>query len=87
MNPTTDAPVQRSDLEKPEMEVLRMSWVRHADDAAGLPHILASHSLNGEALRARVALYRTIMFGPSELSRSEREAIAVRVSSVNGCHY
>jgi AhpD family alkylhydroperoxidase len=32
-------------------------------------------------------LYRTVMFGPSELTRVEREAIAVKVSAVNGCHY
>jgi hypothetical protein len=33
-----------------------MSWITHDDDAAGLPHILACHSLNREALRAQVAL-------------------------------
>ena len=28
-----------------------MTWVKIADDAAHLPHVLASHSLNAEALR------------------------------------
>jgi alkylhydroperoxidase family enzyme len=74
-------------LAGPTMEVLPMSWVSHAEDADGLPHILASHSLNQAALRAHVALYRTVMFGPSGLTRVEREAIAVKVSAVNGCHY
>lgn len=64
-----------------------MTWVDQADDAAGLPHVLASHSLNRDALRAHLGLYRTIMFGPSGLSRAEREAIAVCVSAANDCHY
>lgn len=64
-----------------------MAWVRHAPGAERLSHIIASHSLNGEAMRAHLALYRTVMFGPSELSRVEREAIAVAVSAINECHY
>jgi len=50
-------------------------------------NILAVHSLNPAALRAHYDLYRTLMFGPSELSRAQREMIAVVVSSVNRCHY
>jgi alkylhydroperoxidase family enzyme len=64
-----------------------MTWVRIAEDAEGLPNILASHSLNRPALDARVALYRTIAFGPSGLTRAEREAIAVCVSAANECRY
>jgi hypothetical protein len=51
------------------------------------PNILASHSLNADALTAHVRLYRTIMYGESRLWRSEREAIAVCVSAANGWHY
>ena len=64
-----------------------MTWVETATDAQGMDHVLASHSLNREALEAHLALYRTIMFGPSGLSRIEREAIAVCVSAANDCHY
>lgn len=64
-----------------------MTWVTQSRDAAGMDHILASHSLNPEALNAHQHLYRTIMFGPSGLSRAEREAVAVTVSAVNQCHY
>jgi alkylhydroperoxidase family enzyme len=64
-----------------------MSWVTESPDAAEMDHILASHSLNPDALRAHLHLYRTIMFGPSGLSRAEREAVGVTVSAVNGCHY
>jgi hypothetical protein len=43
--------------------------------------------LNPAAQRAHIGLYRTIMFGDSPLSRGEREALAVCVSSANNCHY
>lgn len=62
-------------------------WVETAGEAGAMDEILASHSLNREALRAHVALYRTVMFGPSGLTRAEREAIAVCVSAANDCHY
>jgi alkylhydroperoxidase family enzyme len=64
-----------------------MSWVKRAAGAESLPNILASHSLNSQALEAHQRLYRAIMFGESSLTRSEREAIAVAVSAANDCHY
>ena len=64
-----------------------MSWVEMSPDIAGNAHILACHSLNPDALRSHLALYRTVMFGDSELSRAEREAMAVCVSAANDCHY
>jgi alkylhydroperoxidase family enzyme len=62
-------------------------WVKTAPETEQLDHVLASHSLNRDALRAHVDLYRVVMFGPSGLSRAEREAIAVDVSAANDCHY
>lgn len=62
-------------------------WVRRAEGTASLDNVLACHSLNPEALKAHLFLYRTIMFGESPLTRSEREAIAVAVSAANDCHY
>ena len=64
-----------------------MTWVRTTPESVSMAHILASHSLNPAALEAHLALYRTIMFGESPLSRVEREAIAVAVSAANDCHY
>jgi alkylhydroperoxidase family enzyme len=49
-----------------------------------LDHILEIHP---ESLLDHYALYRTSMYGPSPLSREEREAIAVVVSAVNDCFY
>lgn len=64
-----------------------MTWVKTTEGSRSLAHILASHSLNPAALDAHVRLYRTIMFGESPLTRVEREAIAVVVSTANDCHY
>lgn len=64
-----------------------MTWVSTGEEQADLPHILRSHSANREVLRGHVQLYRAVMFGPSGLSRGEREAMAVAVSAVNDCHY
>jgi len=63
-------------------------WVRHGEGAERLPQILASHTANPDALRARLGLYRTVMFGDSPLTRAEREAmaVAVAVSRTNDCH-
>lgn len=64
-----------------------MTWVEIAPDAAGTDHIIVSHRLNPEAQAAHLRLYRAVMFRPSGLSRTEREAMAVCVSAANDCHY
>jgi len=50
-------------------------------------NILTIHSLNPASLRAHYDLYKVSMYGPSELSRAQREMVAVVVSAVNRCHY
>ena len=50
-------------------------------------NIVKAMSLNAGTLRASMDLYGAIMFGPSELSRAERELLAVVVSCTNDCHY
>lgn len=50
-------------------------------------NILAVQSLNPSALGAHYDLYRAVMFGASELTRAQREMIAVVVSTTNRCHY
>lgn len=53
----------------------------------GVAHIIGVHSLHPAAMEAHLELYRTLMFGPSPLSRLEREALAVVVSAANDCFY
>ncbi len=50
-------------------------------------NIVKAMSLNVDTLRASMNLYRAVMFGRSELSRAERELLAVVVSCTNDCHY
>src|SRR5687768_3405317 len=50
-------------------------------------NIIKAISLRPRALRAMLDLYREVMFGRSELSRADRELLAVVVSRVNDCHY
>lgn len=80
-----------------------MPWIRWIDEGEasgplgeiyarratrhGVDHILKIHSLNPESLEHHYALYRHLMFGPSGLSRAEREMLAVVVSATNDCFY
>lgn len=50
-------------------------------------HILRAMSPAPHVLEASVGLYRAILFGPSELSRAQREMLAVVTSRANDCHY
>lgn len=50
-------------------------------------NILKVQSLNPGALRASMQLYRAAMFGPSGLSRADREMMATVVSWANRCFY
>ena len=65
--------------------------LRQYDDArrrAGrVFHVVKIQSLNPRALEASTKLYLTLMYGPSRLSRVEREAIATVVSRASDCFY
>lgn len=50
-------------------------------------NIVKSMSLRPSVLRQSMELYRAIMFGPSALTRQERELLATVVSATNECHY
>ena len=50
-------------------------------------NIVKAMSLRPGVLRRSIALYQGIMFGPSGLSRQERELLATVVSRENDCHY
>ncbi|MEX0692038.1 MAG: carboxymuconolactone decarboxylase family protein [Gemmatimonadales bacterium] len=62
-----------------------MAWI--AVPPSPHANILAVHGLHPDALAAHDRLYRVLMFGPSELTRVERETIAVAVSAANDCFY
>lgn len=58
-----------------------------AEPWGGVDNILKIHSLNLPSMRAHQDMYVTLMRRKSELSRPQREMIAVVASSMNRCHY
>jgi uncharacterized peroxidase-related enzyme len=66
---------------------LREEYDAAIERAGKVFNIVKAMSLRAPVLRAAMGLYREIMFGPSELSRAERELLAVVVSNANTCHY
>ena len=53
----------------------------------GVDNILKIHSLNVKSLKTHFDLYAHLMRGKSDLSRAQREMIAVVASAANHCHY
>ena len=49
--------------------------------------ILKVMSRSPGALKISMKMYTTVMFGNSDLSRGQREMLAVVVSAANHCHY
>ena len=53
----------------------------------GVDNIMKIHSLNVPSLKAHNLIYGTLMRGRSDLSRAQREIIAVVASVANHCVY
>ena len=67
--------------------VLKRHYDKLVEPWGGLYNIMKIHSLNPRSLKAHFDLYKTVMHGRSDLSRIQREMIAVVVSAENQCHY
>ncbi len=52
-----------------------------------VPNVLQAYAFDEKKLRAFSDMYNDLMLGESNLSKLEREMIAVAVSSVNHCYY
>jgi len=66
---------------------LKKMYDKLTEPWGGVDNIMKIHSLNPRSLWAHFEFYITVMRGKSDLSRTQREMIAVVVSSVNHCHY
>jgi alkylhydroperoxidase family enzyme len=53
----------------------------------GVDNILRVHSIDIPTLKGHYELYRSAMTGSKDLTRKQREMIAVVVSTINRCHY
>ena len=67
--------------------VLRKAYEKAGATRGRIANILKIHSVHPNAMICHLDLYRELMFSRSELTRAERELIAVVVSVVNHCHY
>ncbi|MCA9950385.1 MAG: carboxymuconolactone decarboxylase family protein [Anaerolineales bacterium] len=66
---------------------LKELYNKYAEPSGEVDNILKIHSLNVKSLQTHYDLYAHLMRGRSDLSRVQREMIAVVVSAVNQCHY
>lgn len=67
---------------------LKQLYEKYYDPSwGGVDHILKIHSLNVKSLETHFNLYAHLMRGRSDLTRAQREMIAVTASAVNHCHY
>jgi alkylhydroperoxidase family enzyme len=67
--------------------LLAEEYAAAVERAGRVYNIVRSMSLNPGVLRRSMQLYREIMFGPSRLTRQERELLATVVSAANECFY
>ena len=67
--------------------ILKKEYERGILRSGKVFNILKIMSRSPAALRDAMAMYLTIMFGKSDLSRAQREMLATVVSKVNHCYY
>ena len=66
---------------------LKVEYDKAIKRAGKVFNILKVQSLSPESLRSSMHLYLVAMYGPSGLSRAERELLATVVSQANHCFY
>lgn len=66
---------------------LKELYNKYEEPSGIVDNILKIHSLNVKSMKGHYDLYAHLMRGPSDLSRIQREMIAVVTSTVNHCHY
>ena len=66
---------------------LKELYDKYTELWGGVDNIIKIHSLNVKSMQTHFDLYAHLMRGRSDLSREQREMIAVVVSAVNKCHY
>ena len=68
-------------------EDLQAIWRKCVDKLGFVPNVFSAYSLKPQRLRNFMAMYNELMLSPSNLSKLEREMVAVVVSSANRCYY
>jgi alkylhydroperoxidase family enzyme len=78
--------IRQIDVDKAE-GLLKKEFDAALARAGRVWHIVHVMSLNPRVMKASMDHYAAIMFGPSPLSRRQREMLATVVSAEVGCHY
>lgn len=66
---------------------LREEYDAAVQRAGKVYNVVKAMSLRPGVLQRSMEMYKAIMFGPSGLTRQERELLATVVSRTNDCHY
>ncbi len=66
---------------------LRELYDKYTEPWGGVDNIIKIHSLNVKSMKTHFDLYAHLMRGRSDLSRPQREMIAIVASAANRCHY
>ena len=66
---------------------LRELYARYRSPGGQVDNVLRIHSHNPASMEKHFELYATLMRGESDLSKIQREMIAIVVSAINECHY
>ena len=66
---------------------LQELYAQYTEPWGGVDNIMKIHSLNPKSMKTHFDLYAHLMRGRSDLTRAQREMIAIVVSAVNRCHY
>ena len=72
-----------------------MAFIRYTDESDLSPedriadpdNIIQIHRIHSTVMRQHYDLYLELMHRAGPLTHRQREALAVRVSALNGCHY
>lgn len=83
-----EEPVISLALPCPELSAETQAYFAKCEEKLGLvPNVLRAYAFDEKKLRCFTELYNDLMLGDSDLSKLDREIIAVVVSSANRCHY
>ena len=83
-----DQPVVELDIEAPAPSPETAAYFDKCREKLGLvPNVLRAYAFDEKKLRAFTDFYNDLMLADSELTKLEREMIAVVVSAANSCHY
>ena len=83
-----DEPVIALDLPQADLSAETEAYFDKCREKLGLvPNVLKAYAFDETKLRCFTDLYNNLMLGDSELTKLDREMIAVVVSATNRCHY